>query len=185
MSKIACAMATLGVVAGLGVAAMPLASYAEDSGNVLVSATVNSNIQISTNTSEVNFGTLKTGDFASRPLTVTVTTSGGTGYTLSARTAEPDGAMTSSKSDTIPAIKAVSNAFDADGTNGGWGIATANGAEAQKWYGLNSNNTIINTAETGSATGDLTSVLFGIEIGSGTADGTYTANVTFTATANQ
>ncbi len=61
MSKIAKSMAVLGVVAGLGVAALPLSSYAVGSNPVTIQATVDSSISVTSATDLVNLGTIAAG----------------------------------------------------------------------------------------------------------------------------
>ena len=50
MSKVTKTIAALGVVAGLGVAALPLASYAADTQNIAVEAEIGSTISVETPT---------------------------------------------------------------------------------------------------------------------------------------
>ena len=75
MSKIAGAMAALGVVAGLGVAALPMASYAAESAPVTIRATVDSSIAVSTDGVDlVDFGNIDKGSGENiQTIAVTVT----------------------------------------------------------------------------------------------------------------
>lgn len=73
MSKIAKSMAVLGVVAGLGVAALPLSSYAVGSNPVTIQATVDSSIAVTAATDMVDLGTIAAGTgIATQTTTVTV-----------------------------------------------------------------------------------------------------------------
>ncbi len=78
MSKIASSMAVLGVVAGLGVAALPLSSYAAESAPVTIQAIVDSNIAVSADTDMVDLGTIGAGTGIATQ-TTTVTVSGSVG----------------------------------------------------------------------------------------------------------
>lgn len=78
MSKIAKSMAVLGVVAGLGVAALPLSSYASESAPVTIQATVDSSIAVTADTDMVDLGTIGAGTgIATQTTTVTVSGSAG------------------------------------------------------------------------------------------------------------
>lgn len=73
MSKIAKSMAVLGVVAGLGVAALPLSSYAAESAPVTIQATVDSSIAVTAATDMVDLGTISAGTgIATQTTSVTV-----------------------------------------------------------------------------------------------------------------
>lgn len=193
MSKIAKTIAVFGVVAGLGVAALPLSSYATDgtthttdSGPVRVSATVDNSISITTDTSEVNFGSISADDGVKvKSVAVTVAAQGGDGtYELKARTVNGSGAMTPNGQDTgqeangkIPALTGGSFAEVA-----GWGVGINDGGDTT-WQGLNSTAKTLKSGTNGNAEGgDLTNVLFGVQVDSSTSEGTYYTDVVFTAT---
>lgn len=73
MSKIAKSMAVLGVVAGFGVAALPLSSYASESAPVTIQATVDSSIAVTAATDMVDLGTISAGSgIATQTTSVTV-----------------------------------------------------------------------------------------------------------------
>lgn len=97
MSKLTSTIAALGIVAGLGVAALPLSSYAADvtvtdptavtstdgtavDQNVGINLTVDKTLSIDASADNVNLN--KTNSFTGTPLTVKVTTNNAKGYKL-------------------------------------------------------------------------------------------------------
>lgn len=186
MSKITSAIAALGVVAGLGVAALPLSTYAQTSGPVTVKAEVNSSISVEyEGEPEVNFGTLlNDSDVVTRKGQVTVKTTNENGYTLTVRDTDADNALTKTGADGLVAAAKIDAGTPAKNTTA-WGIAggdltgwnavpasTANGLEVKK----------VSTKLTdGTDTVDLT---FGISIGT-LEDGVYSTDIVFTAVANE
>ncbi len=101
MSKIAKTIAVLGVVAGLGVAALPMSTYAADysrSASAIVTTQVEGAISITTDSTT---GTVDLGKLAlngetkemDAPLKVTVTSNSPQAYTLTASTLGEDNAM--------------------------------------------------------------------------------------------
>lgn len=87
MSKIAKSMAILGVVAGLGVAALPLSSYAAEgsqrSGDVTVRVEVNSTLAVAADRYDIDFGTVNAGlPVVEQATKVTVSGTSGKKYSL-------------------------------------------------------------------------------------------------------
>lgn len=183
MSKITSAMAVLGVVAGLGVAALPLSSYAQETSPVTVKVEVNNNLAIASNTPEVDFGTLNaTSEVQTASAVISV--SGTVKYKLSVKDTDGDPNMNLLKADktfdttnNIPASASL-----AKGTSA-WGIK---GGNLTAWTALPG------TGELEIATGDLTTLTapqtsidttvdFGISIGTGLTNGVYQNDVIFTA----
>ena len=194
MSNITKAIAALGVVAGLGVASLPLSSYAATDDThtatavVPVTVTIDDTISISTDKATVDFGTIMPGAEAKTvPLAVTVLTNVKGTYSLTA-IANNDGqlvsdTLTSGRNSVIAPI--ASDAALGNGTKSVWGISPAGGAN---WQGLDKEVTFkSSTAIDGSTddASDVTNVLFGISTVDGQAAGTYTAEVTFTATVTE
>ncbi len=201
MSKMSKAIAVLGVVAGLGVAALPLSTYAAGS-----SASKNGQVQVQvegaiainivdpeTDNAEgitltnglLDLGTLKVnGAPATGAMGVQVATNNATGYTLqikAATTADMVGSGDAAGS-VIPANAAV-----AAGT-AGWaykgGGVTANTAISTTAAQLKKTTTApTGTAVDGKAS-EVTDVTFTVAADSTTTEGTYTGTVVFMATAN-
>ena len=198
MSKMSKAIAVLGVVAGLGVAAMPLSSYAASSDieQAQVQGKVGGSINLtldkaasdttSTWTQQgniLNLGEIKiNGDVATGAIDAKVETNDVMGYTLSMR-ALNEGVMKGDSGIDIP------NAAPAKGT-AGWGYNLDGGATFTQ---MPTTDTMIvsdgNTAaitpaptEEGAAKADATTtVTFGVAADSSIPEGTYTGTVVFTA----
>lgn len=201
MSKMSKAIAVLGVVAGLGVAALPLSTYAAGS-----SASKNGQVQVqvegaiaidiveptAANASGItltdgllNLGSLKVnGDPATGAMGVRVATNNASGYTLQIKAASTTDMV---GSDAAQGFTIPTNAAVAKGT-AGWaykgGDVTANTAISTTAATLKTTNAALTgTAVDGKAT-DTTDVTFTVAADNTTHEGTYTGTVVFTATAN-
>ena len=86
----------LGVVAALGAAVVPMASYAvtdNDSSTVNVSLRVGSTISMSLDGDTINPAILTSEDSQDQTTVATISTNSATGYTLSAETSSADGSL--------------------------------------------------------------------------------------------
>lgn len=191
MSKTTSALVALGVVAGLGAAALPLSSYAVDPATDKVGVTLKIDDELTieadkSTTDKVDLsGTGHTGD-----VTLTVVSNNQKGYNLGimgSATTNP----TSLTSENDDEIVAGSGTFAAPAalstTTSEWGYRLASVAAFTEglYAGVTTNNDVIKTtaAPTGEA-GDETVVTFGASIKDGQPAGTYAGEVTFTATNN-
>ena len=123
MSKVTKTIAALGVVAGLGVAALPLASYAaeENPSTVNLTARLQDSLSLNVSKNELSFELENGGAVVTDATAATVTTNSGKGYDLNIKAASGNGALTSTVgSYTIPAGPA------AQGTSA-WGYNTDGG----------------------------------------------------------
>lgn len=188
MSKTTSALIALGVVAGLGAAALPLSSYAIEpqTSEVGVTLKIEDELTIEANKSKTDkvdlSGTGNTGD-----VTLTVVTNNQKGYNLAIKgsaTTNP----TSLTSENGDQIVAGSGTFDTPAvlstTTSEWGYRLAN-FTAGEYAGVKSTDQIIKTTAAPTGTdGDETVVTFGASIKDGQPAGTYDGEVTFTATNN-
>ncbi|RYF72754.1 MAG: hypothetical protein EOO39_11610 [Cytophagaceae bacterium] len=176
-----------------------LASAAFSSSNTTVSATVAATISISTgNTVAVAVTPTASGSLSSSSDSVQVSTNNATGYTLTLADSDATTSLASG-SNTIPAHTGTQASPTALATNrwgyrvvnvGGFGAAAYNGesnitSSSSTWAGMPATgaaNTIKTTATT--ASGDLTTVWYGVRATSSQPAGTYTGTVTYTATTN-
>ncbi len=206
MSKMTTAIAALGVVAGLGVAAMPLATYADTTRDVPLKLTVEETIEISTSSDDdpftkVNDVVLSTdnkgdnADYASKGFEVFVKTNASNGYTISAKSTTPgETALKTTDGNKIPASNALAAGTSAwaykvtPGTQGDG--ATAPGeTNMSAWTAITDTDAVIYTAtqkKGGISTANKglgTGVTFGASISNSQAAGDYTGSVTFTAAA--
>lgn len=192
MSKITSAMAVLGVVAGLGVAALPLSSYAAEqraeSEQVTVRATVNSALAVSTDGVDlVDFGNIFKGS-GEKIQTIAVTVSGSVAtYNLGVMDYDDDNNMVNTSDDTktIPAI--TGNVLES-----GWGFRNESRHESKNaWaevpvYSTAASTNLEDGATLDATNGSTTNVQFGINIDGISpvvADGVYEDKVIFVATA--
>lgn len=192
------ALGTLVAVAAL-VLSPAVVSAAEDDAGTEVSATVSEVISITTS-GTVSFTLAPTGGgvVSSSSDTVTVSTNNSSGYTLTLENADATSNLVSG-SDTFTAHTGT-QAAPSTLANGTWGYAVQNvggfGAGARSaesnnssststWAGvpvLNSPNVIKTTGD--NATSDVTTVWYAAKADTSQPTGTYTDNVTYTATTN-
>lgn len=210
------AIAALSIVAGLGVATLPLNAHAAkvidgpapDTGaesGATYDDTLDGKVQTTTdlklvisdvlsietdNTEDAVELTSTDGtDYASTPLGVTVTTKNSTGYKLSIKASGSNTTKTSLMSGTDE-IKAGTGTVAGQGavlsnaTNSEWGYRI-DSLDAGNYIGITEADvTIANQGTPTTNAGVKTNVTFGAKIKDGQAAGTYTGQVTFTATNN-
>lgn len=181
MSKMTKTIAALGVVAGLGVAALPLSSYAAQSQPVTLTAVIDSNISITAEDTEVSVGTVMVGGEVAKASTdVTVTTNSATGYTLQIKDEDANTNMTNNAN--LDAV--IPAGSPAKGTSA-WGVSVDDGAE---WKAVTADGIELAKSSTAASEDDLftgtTTVTFGVSAATGQASGTYKDTVVFVATTN-
>lgn len=194
MSKMSKVVAALGVVAGLGVAALPLSSYAvagvTDTANTTAQAIVGDSIEITVDDATVTMNNVMANqDINSTPTNITVKTNNVSGYQVQIEDADAETALkTTDGSGTatgIPAGKPVK------GTNA-WGFKTSSSSanvnissDAADYRAVDAKGSpkIIATGAAQSANdGDVIALTFGVTVDSTIAAGTYQDEVTLTAT---
>lgn len=197
MSKIAKSMAILGVVAGLGVAALPLSTYAAPaegsvrSGDVTVRVTVDSSLAVSSSESDINLGTINSGTPVREGTTdVTVSGSAQLNWELRIEDKDDNNALTLTNTDgtimsdagstqKIPAAAPVKGT-SAWGFKGGDVTAFEEVPVAGAGVKIASGTFAAGVTEADPGT-DTTTVTFGVSAGTGLEDGTYKDTVVFIA----
>ena len=188
------------VLAIIGVIASPIiASAATQSSNTTINATVGSVISVSTGgTVAISLTPTAGGVVSSASDTVTVNTNNATGYTLTLADADATTSLASG-GNTISAHTGTQASPTALASNrwgyrivnvGGFGASaysaeTNNTSSSSTWAGVPATgaaNTIKTTATT--ASGDTTTVWYGVKATSAQPSGTYSDTVTYTATTN-
>ena len=194
MSKMSKAIAVLGVVAGLGVAALPLSSYAYDvPTETTVKTTVEGAISIAVDKSTVDLGTLKLNGVATgtnagdNELTVTVSGNSATAYSLKISAPSGNALMNSATNTSIPAIAEAAGVATLTGGTNSWGYQV-NGTG--NWFGVPATGSKDVVSVTDSDAGwtanadkqvYTTKLAFGATAGSSLPAGEYKATVVFTA----
>ncbi len=190
MSKIAGAMAALGVVAGLGVAALPMASYAAESAPVTIRATVDSSIAVSTDGVDlVDFGNIDKGS-GENIQTIAVTVTGTvTNYNLGVMDYDDNTDMVN-VTNTSSTSKIETLGTGVTTLTGGWGFRSEDRHVSNNaWQGMpeyggtDADKNIVDGGKLDTTSGSVTNVQFGINLNGLTLDnGTYEDKVIFTAT---
>lgn len=199
MSKSTKIIAALGVVAGLGVAALPMSSYAANTGDVKVEITVDSTISMTIDDADRDVTPLEKKKTMQNGATdesltasIEVTTNDSDGYILTVKDKAGDGAAltaaTAGNTDSIPAFTAKQTALAT--TTPGWGMKATNantsatlGAAFDGGYGgvTDTDQTVVTVA--GTAADDETVVTYGIVTKSDQVADTYSNIITYTVTA--
>ncbi len=196
MSKMIKAAAALSVVAGLGVAALPLSSYAATQ-NVNIQAEVLSSISIETDAEgethpddgsagqvgTLNFGTVTPGSApVEKELTVTVRTNSDKGFTVDVKDLDGNNALVNSAETTDNEIPASGSIYKGQT---GWGIK---GGLVTSYAAVPINTanalTLVDYAAGSVPTGNAASDKFtlGVVVAEGAVkQGTYTDTIVFTA----
>lgn len=196
MSKMTKTIAALGVVAGLGVAALPLSSYAtivSDSTTVTAQAIIGEAISVTADATDytVKIENVTANQEAATGSTVlTIQTNNTNGYNVTIKDADAVTALTTDGADADNGIPASNTLIK--GTKG-WGFKTATSTEgvtvsaaAQDYRAIETGTqTIASRASGASVTdGDKIDLTFGVVVDSSIAAGTYSDDVVITATTN-
>lgn len=180
MSNITKAVAALSVVAGLGVAALPLSSFAATS-QVDITAIVDNTIGISVSAPEVEMTVAPNGPVSTKTVDVTVTTNNTCGYTLNIKDSDNETALVR-YNDSLVAEGTIPAAAPAKGTSG-WGFM--GGDLSGSWNAIQTTDQQLVEKTSSTLNGsETTPVTFGVSAATGLANGTYKGGVIFTATAN-
>ncbi len=188
------------VVSGIVMLGLPIAaSAASNNASTTINATVNSVISISTGTTvAISLTPTSGGVVSSASDTVSVSTNNSAGYTLTLADADATTNLVSG-GNTIGAHTGTQASPTALANNtwgyrvvgaGGFGASaysaeTNNGSSSSTWAGVpatGSPNTLKTTGST--ASGDTTTVWYGVKVNSSKVGGTYSDTVTYTATTN-
>lgn len=180
MSKMVKTIATLGVVAGLGISAMPLSAYAlEDSETVNLNVQVGEMIEIAAEKTNIDLGEVSNTQNATGSTKIKVRTNVTNGYTATIRATDAS-LKTADTVNSIPGIKPQTGVS-------GWGykigsitdIMAATTGDTQF-----ANVTSITPPTTGSTNGDEYDLGFEVSVAPNQPAGTYSGSVILTATAN-
>src|SRR5574344_424052 len=186
MSKSTKIIAALGIAAGLGVAALPLSSFAALDLNgvngdaktmdVTVSATVGSSVAIAVNAATepatINLTANASGTSTSK---VEYATNSSTGLTLSLKDKDTDLNLKSGDTDVIPAAAAVAAGTSAWNITGGTSVCQAGAAITS------ADQEVVKTT---AAVNDSTTMTYGVSTSADQHPGTYTDVITYTASIN-
>lgn len=176
MSKITKTIAALGVVAGLGVAALPLASYAATTQDITVEATIGPVLSVGTPTAAtVELAPINGQTAVEGSSSVTVNTNNLKGFTLNIKDSDSETGLTGTGG-TIAAGTTL------NGTVSAWAYK---GGDTVEYTAITTTDVALKktTAPT-VADGETVEITFGVAADEDQAAGTYTGGVTVTAVAN-
>lgn len=176
MSKITKTIAALGVVAGLGVAALPLASYAETFDTVTVNAEVGTSMSVSLNKDSVSLnptaGGAPVNTEGGQTITATAITNNTNGYKLTLTDADSTNHyLTSGENHIKPGVPTKGDSS--------WGVKFGTGAGG---YVSIANAQPI-TGEATADAGETHSLDVGVSASAGQVPGTYSGTLTVTISA--
>ncbi|MBR0431954.1 hypothetical protein IJK16_03065 [Candidatus Saccharibacteria bacterium] len=167
----------LGAAAALGVAVLPLASYADNNYTATTNITVSINSTFSiTATESVTATATNNGPVVDMSPVVTVITNNSGGFTLKAKTTHASG----------PALISGSNTIGAGSPSAGtsaWGMK--GGALGTTYTALKTTDTtVLTTSAPTDTSGTSTTFTIGVSASPSQAAGTYAGTITWTGTAN-
>lgn len=169
MSKMSKVIAGLGVVAALGVAALPMASYAADKA-ITVNASIDDSLSLTVDKEAVSMSLMNGGAIVTDTVTATVSTNSLGGYTLTAKGTDLAG------QDTISA-KTIPAGVPTQGTSA-WGVSAA---LTSGYKGLSAQVTLGGSDV--AAHEEDTVITFGASANATQEAGSYRGTATLTATA--
>lgn len=187
MSKMSKAIAVLGVVAGLGVAALPLSSYAvSDTANTTAQAIVGDSIAVTVADATVTMNNVMANQDVNEASTdVTIQTNSTKGYQIQIADADDDTALKPTGTGTAAGIAA---GVPTQGKNA-WGFkasttsANVDASASDSYRAIKTGNQMIAESDKASANaGDVISLTFGVTVDTTIAAGTYQDEVVLTAT---
>ncbi len=199
MSKTTNALIALGVVAGLGAAALPLSSYAADDTPkaVGVTLTIDDELTIEADKDNADNKVDLSADGHTGAVKVTVVSNNTKGYNLALKgSAATNPTSLTSGEDQIVATKgtfAAPAAFGTDESEWGYSVANTNAnntTDLTKFAGgvyagvPATDQIIVNANKPTVSAGDTTTITFAANLVDGQAAGTYEGEVTFTASNN-
>ncbi len=169
--KITKISAALGVATALGVAALPLASYAANTATTSISVLIDETLSITATATETATVTNNAAVNETMKPVVTVITNHSSGYVVSAKTTHTGGpALKTTGGASIPA------ASPATGTSA-WAIK--GGALSAYTPLATSDTTVLSSGNPTAATGVATTFTIGVTAASNQAAGTYTGTITW------
>lgn len=188
MSKTTNALIALGVVAGLGAAALPLSTYADGTpktSEVGVTLTIEDELTISADKNTTDKVDLSNGDDS---VVLTVITNNQKGYDLTIKGSAETNPTSLTSATGSPIVAGTGTpttpALLDNSTDSQWGYRLADW-EANMYAGVTPADVSIKKTEKATqSTGDTTTVTFGVSLKDGQEAGIYDGEVTFTATNN-
>lgn len=191
MSKMSKAIAALGVVAGLGVAALPLSSYAVgDTATTTAQAIVGDSIVITVHDATVIMNNVMANQEAKEASTdIMVQTNNVAGYQVQIKDSDTETAL--KITDGSGTASGIAAGIPTKGTNA-WGFKASttsgnvNVGSSSAYRAVSSGNQILAEGTTASAKdGDTITLTFGVTVDTTIAAGTYSDEVTLTASTKQ
>lgn len=175
MTKSTKIIAAIGVIAGLGVAALPVGAFAVSTQDVTVKVNIDSSISLGVdqNTTQVTMAPNQA-DSSSLKTKLTVSTNNAAGYKLEVKDKDADTSLKSG-TNTIPAAAAVSAGTAAWNVKGGDKVFQSGAA-------ITAADQLV-TESSAPAASAQTDMTYGVSTSSNQASGTYQDVITYTATA--
>ena len=190
MSKYSKIVATLGVITGLGIASLPLASFAAPiplvdgtpkTANVKVKLTVGDAVAIAVDSNDANAGNAAPSQTKSATSTVSYATNKATGMTLTVKDQDTDTNMTvTGHTGTVVGTDVIAAGTQgATAGQGQWSIK--GGLLATDTAMVKSNETALKVAESSAPINTDVNVTYNISTGTSQLPGTYEDTIVYTA----
>lgn len=196
MSKSTKIIAALGVVAGIGVAALPLSTFAAANTSVTFTVNIDDQLSLSADSGQSVLATTMTANQVNNDTlksSLKVSTNNPKGYKLTVADADADTALVHTTSPTVK-IPALSATGDLASGTAGWGIQVneaypGTAVSTTQWTPMVKNNetaiVVRNSGALSSAVSNQeTIVKYGVATAAGQASGSYSDTISYTATVN-
>ena len=170
-------IAALGVVAGLGATAVPLAVHAVSGVDAVVTVSVGSQLSLSIDSSTVSIPVDAGGakNDVKSVLTVSTNTAG---YNITVKDTTGDGSLVHSVNNSFK-ITPITDGSEPKAGDGKWGIKVGD-----SWFGVSNDAKTIKTTSGGAVTNETTNVFYGVGTSANQAAGDYSATIHYEVTAN-
>ena len=181
MTKYAKIMATFGVLAGLGVASLPLATFAANTSETTVKVTVQEGISIANDNSTANAGSKAPGETGSATSNLTAATNNAAGLKITVKDKDTDTSL--KPTTTTGSVAGVD--FIPTGTSGigTWSIKGGDLAVDTAMVGSDHATGLVVKNTTGPST-EQVAMTYRIEPGAAQRQGTYEDVIVYTVTKN-
>lgn len=183
MTKYAKIMATFGVLAGLGIASLPLATFAANTSETTVKVTVQEGISISNDDTTANAGNKTPGEVGSATSNLTAATNNATGLKITVKDKDEDTSLRST-SFTAPTSPVAGVDFIKAAASGAGTWSLKGGDLAVDTAMVASNETALVVKNTTGPSTEAVAMTYRIEPGSAQRQGTYEDVIVYTVTKN-
>lgn len=183
MTKYAKIMATFGVLAGLGVASLPLATFAANNSETTVKVTVQEGISIANDNTTVDAGNKTPGEVGSVTANLTAATNNAAGLKITVKDKDTDTSLRNTSPSVTGSVAGVDIIPTGTSGAGTWSIKGGDLAVETAMVGSDHHTGLVVKNTAGPSTENVP-VTYRIEPGAAQRQGTYEDVIVYTVTKN-